>query len=319
MVLRIAILDDYQNAAMQSADWDRLRPECEPVVFRDHLANEDEVAARLEDFEIVVAMRERTPLRASLLRRLPRLRLIVTTGSRNSAIDTEAAQAQGVTVCGTRGLGYPTAELTWALILAHMRHVAVEDRALREGRWQTTLGRGLRDKTIGIVGLGRLGTEVAGYARAFGMDVLAWSPNLTAERAAAAGAALLPLHDLLRNADVVTIHMVLADATRGLIGAAEFACMKPQAIIVNTSRGPIVQQDALIAALRSGQIAGAALDVFDDEPLDLSRHPLAGVPNLLLSPHKGFVTEENYRVFYGDAVEDIAAFLRQSPIRVLDA
>ncbi|MGV6873783.1 D-2-hydroxyacid dehydrogenase family protein [Pseudochelatococcus sp. B33] len=315
-MVRVAILDDYQNVALRLADWDSLS-DCEVVAFNDYLRDEDDLVARLSDFDVIVAMRERTPFPASLLRRLPGLRLLVTTGRRNSAIDLQAAQSQGIVVCGTRGLGYPTAELTWTLIMAHMRQIATEDRALREGRWQTKLGRGLRGKTLGIIGLGRKGTEVAGYAKAFGMDVVAWSPNLTDERAAAAGAKCIPLPDLLGQSDIVTIHIVLGETTRGLIGEKELASMKPGAIIINTSRGPIIQQDALVDALEKGTIAGAALDVFDDEPLNGADHPLAKAPNTLLTPHIGYVTEEGYRVFFEDAVADIAAFLEQSPIRVL--
>ncbi len=316
IVVRVAILDDYQNVALRLADWDSLSG-CEVVAFSDHLSDEARLAGRLGDFDIIVAMRERTPFPASLLRRLPGLRLLVTTGSRNSAIDLRAAQAQGIVVCGTGGLGYPTSELTWALIMAHMRQVATEDRALREGRWQTTLGRGLKGKTLGIIGLGRKGAEVAGYAKAFGMDILAWSRNLTDERAHAAGAKRVPLPHLLGLSDIVTIHIVLGETTRGLIGEKELASMKPGAIIVNTSRGPIIQQDALVDALEKGTIAGAALDVFDDEPLNGADHPLTRAPNTLLTPHVGYVTEEGYRVFFEDAVADIAAFLKQSPIRVL--
>lgn len=317
MVIRVAILDDYQNVARRLADWGSLSG-CEVAAFSDHLADETSLVARLGDFDIIVAMRERTPFPASLLKRLPSLRLLVTTGSRNSAIDLQAAQAQGIVVCGTGGLGYPTSELTWALIMAHMRQVATEDRAIREGRWQTTLGRGLKGKTIGIIGLGRKGTEVAGYAKAFGMDIIAWSPNLTDERSRAVGARRVALPDLLGQSDIVTIHIVLSETTRGLIGEKELASMKPSAIIVNTSRGPIIKQDALVDALEKGVIAGAALDVFDDEPLS-DAHPLVKAPNTLLTPHVGYATEEGYRVFFEDAVEDIAAFLRQSPIRVLVA
>jgi phosphoglycerate dehydrogenase-like enzyme len=317
MVRRIAVLDDYQCVSRRLADWDSL-PDCEMVAFSDHLTKESDLVGRLAEFDIIVAMRERTPFPASLLQRLPKLRLLVTTGSRNSALDVGAAQELGVVVCGTGGLGYPTSELTWALILAHMRQIPAEDSAIRQGRWQTTLGRGLNGKSIGIIGLGKKGTEIAGYAKAFGMEILAWSPNMTDERAAAAGGRRLPLHDLLRQSDIVTIHLVLGPTTRGLIGAEEFACMKPDAIIVNTSRGPIIQQESLVAALAQKQIAGAALDVFEDEPLRPD-HPLVSAPNTVLTPHLGYVTEEGYRVFFGDAVEDIAAFLKGTPVRVLRA
>ncbi|MGQ7793592.1 D-2-hydroxyacid dehydrogenase family protein [Faunimonas sp. B44] len=313
---RIAILDDYQNVSLSLANWDLLAG-CTVQAFADHLTDLADLEARLSDFDVVVAMRERTPFTAALIERLPKLRLLVTTGSRNSAIDLAAASLRGVLVCGTGGLGYPTAELTWALIMAHMRRIPAEDRAIRCGRWQTTLGLGLKGKTIGIIGLGRKGTEVAGYARAFGMERLAWSPNLTDERAAAAGAMRVPLHDLLRDSDIVTIHLVLGPTTIGLIGSEELATMKPGALIVNTSRGPIISEEALVRALEAGQIGGAALDVFDDEPLSPD-HPLCHAPNTVLTPHLGYVTEEGYRLFYRDAVEDIAAFLRGTPVRVLN-
>jgi phosphoglycerate dehydrogenase-like enzyme len=316
-VQRIAILDDYQNVATSLADWDSL-PDCKVQAFSDHLTDPTELQARLAEFEIIVAMRERTPFDASLFHRLPKLRLLVTTGSRNGAIDMRAARERGVLVCGTGGLGYPTGELAWALIMAHMRRIPAEDAAVRQGRWQTTLGLGLSGKTLGIIGLGRQGTRVAGFAKAFQMEIVAWSPNLTEERAAAAGARLLPLHDLLRASDIVTIHLVLGPTTRGLIGAEEFAAMKRSAVIVNTSRGPIISEAALVSALKEGQIAGAALDVYDEEPLRPD-HPLLTAPNTVLTPHMGYVTKENYRVFYADAVADIAAFLNGSPVRVLNA
>jgi phosphoglycerate dehydrogenase-like enzyme len=314
--LRVAILDDYQGVALRLADWGSLPAGTDVAVFRDHLAREGEVAARLAGFDAVVAMRERTPFPGSLLARLPRLRLLVTTGMRNASIDLRAAAAQGVTVCGTRGLPYPTAELTWALILALVRHVPAEDRAVREGRWQETLGTGLHGKTLGVLGLGTLGAQVARIGRGFQMEVLAWSQHLTAERAAAAGARLVPRDDLLRQADVVTIHLVLGERTRGLLGARELALLKPTAYLVNTSRGPIVDEAALIDALRRGGLAGAGLDVYDEEPLPAD-HPLRRLPNTVLTPHLGYVTEETYRVFYADAVEAIRAFLAGQPVRVL--
>ncbi len=313
---RVAIPDDYQGVALRMADWGRLPAETEVVVFRDHLADLGAVAARLAEFDVVMAMRERTPFPRALLERLPRLRLLVTAGMRNAAIDITAASERGILVCGTAGLPYPTAELTWALILSLVRRIPTEDRATREGRWQETVGLGLNGKTLGVLGLGTLGSRVARVGRAFEMPVLAWSQNLTAERAAEVGATLVGRDELLARADVVTIHLVLSERTRGLIGARELALMKPSAYLVNTSRGPIVDEAALVRALRDGALAGAGLDVFDEEPLPLD-HPLRRLPNTAITPHLGYVTEETYRIFYGQAVEDIEAYLRGAPIRVL--
>jgi len=313
---RVAILDDYQDVARRLADWASLPKGVEVVVFRDHLAREAAVAARLLDFDVVVAMRERTPFPRTLLERLPRLRLLVTTGMRNASIDLRAAADRGVLVCGTGGLPYPTAELAWALILALARRVPREDRATREGGWQETLGTGLNGKTLGVLGLGTLGSRVARVGRAFEMNVVAWSQNLTAERAAAAGATLVDRDELLSRADVVTIHLVLSDRTRGLIGARELGLMRRTAYLVNTSRGPIVDEAALIETLQAGLIAGAGLDVYDEEPLPRD-HPLRRLPNTVITPHLGYVTEETYRIFYAEAVDDVRAFLASAPVRVL--
>jgi phosphoglycerate dehydrogenase-like enzyme len=315
-VTRVAILDDYQGVALDMADWASLPADVDVVVFRDHVADESAVAGRLADFDVVVAMRERTPFPRSLLDRLPRLRLLVTTGMRNAALDLRAAAERGVLVCGTAGLPYPTAELTWALILSLVRHVPREDRATRKGRWQETLGTGLNGKTLGVLGLGTLGSRVARVGRALEMEVLAWSQHLTAERAAAAGASLVGRDELLTRADVVTVHLVLSERTRGLIGARELALMRPSAYLVNTSRGPIVDEAALVQALRAGAIAGAGLDVYDEEPLPLD-HPLRRLPNTVITPHLGYVTEETYRIFYPQALEDVRAHLAGTPIRVL--
>jgi phosphoglycerate dehydrogenase-like enzyme len=313
---RIAILDDYQDAARRLADWSRLPAGAELVVFRDHLSDGAAVAARLADFDVVVAMRERTPFPRALLERLPRLRLLVTTGMRNASIDLQAAADRGVVVCGTGGLPYPTAELAWGLVLALARRIPREDRATREGRWQETVGLGLNGKTLGVLGLGTLGSRVARFGRAFEMEVLAWSQNLTADRAAEHGAVRVEKDELLARSDVVSIHLVLSERTRGLIGARELGLMKRTAFLVNTSRGPIVDEAALVRALREGTIAGAGLDVYDEEPLPLG-HPLRGLPNTVITPHLGYVTEETYRIFYGQALEDILAFLRGEPTRVL--
>jgi phosphoglycerate dehydrogenase-like enzyme len=315
-VTRVAILDDYQGVARELADWDGLPAGTEVVAFRDHLADPGAVAARLAGFDVVVAMRERTPFPRALLERLPRLRLLVTTGMRNAAIDLRAAAERGIVVSGTAGLPYPTAELAWGLILALARRIPREDRATREGGWQETVGVGLNGKTLGVLGLGTLGSRVARIGRAFEMEVLAWSQNLTAERAAEVGATRVPRDELLARADVVTIHLVLGERTRGLIGAPALARMKPTAFLVNTSRGPIVDEAALLEALDRGTIAGAGLDVYDEEPLPAD-HPLRRHARTVITPHLGYVTEETYRVFFGQALEDVQAYLRGAPVRVL--
>ena len=315
-VLRIAVLDDFQSVSGEFADWSRLPEEAEVVAFADHLDDEDAVAERLAGFDVVVAMRERTPFPRSLLDRLPRLRLLVTTGARNAAIDIPAAAEHGVTVCGTGAHPTGTAELTWALILAVARHVPEEDAAVRAGGWQQTVGGDLAGARLGVVGLGRLGTQVAKVGQAFGMDVVAWSQNLTDERAAEAGVRRVDRDELLTTADVVTVHLVLSERTRGLVGRDELARMKPGAILVNTSRGPIVDEAALLAALSQGRLAGAGLDVYDREPL-APDSALRTAPRTVLTPHLGYVTRDTYRVFYGDAVEDVVAFLRGEPVRVL--
>ena len=313
---RVAILDDYQGVARRMADWASLPAGTEVVVFADHLNDVGAVAARLADFDAAVAMRERTAFPRALLERLPKLKLLVTTGMRNASIDVAAAVERGVVVCGTSGLPYPTAELTWGLILALFRRIPVEDRATREGRWQVSCGLGLNGKTLGVVGLGGLGSRVAKVGRAFEMDVIAWSPNLTAARAAEIGAILVTKDELLARSDVVSIHLVLGERSRGLIGARELSQMKRTAYLINTSRGPIVDEAALVAALRAGTIAGAGLDVYDDEPLPLG-HPLRDLPNTVITPHLGYVTEEGYRIFYGHALEDVKAWLAGQPVRVL--
>lgn len=313
---RVAILDDYQNVAMKMSDWSSLPSDVSAEVFSDHLADEDALARRLAPFEIIVAMRERSPFPRSLFGRLPNLKLLVTTGMRNAAIDLDAAADFGVIVCGTNGLAQPTAELTWALILALARRIPVEDAATRRGAWQVSVGEGVHGKTLGVAGLGRLGSQVARVGAAFGMNVIAWSQNLTAERAADCGAARVSKDELLAESDFLTIHLILSRRTRGLVGARELSQMKPSAYLINTSRGPIVDESALIAALRARSIAGAGLDVFDAEPLPPD-HPIRSLPNTVITPHVGYVTAETYRVFYEDAVEDIRAYLNGAPIRAL--
>ncbi len=313
---RVALLDDYQGVALGMADWKNLPAGTEVTVFKDHLADEGAVAKRLADFDIVMALRERTPFPRSLLERLPKLKLLITAGMRNASIDMKAAADRGVVICGTAGLPYPTAELAWGLILSLMRHIPAEDRATREGKWQTSLGLGLNGKTFGALGLGTLGSRAARVGKAFEMEVLAWSQNLTAERAKEVGATLVTRDELLARSDIVSIHLVLGDRTRGLIGARELGLMKRSAYLINTSRGPIVDEAALIRALGDGTIAGAGLDVFDEEPLPLD-HPFRRLPNIAITPHLGYVTAETYRIFYGHALEDIKAYLDGSPVRVI--
>jgi phosphoglycerate dehydrogenase-like enzyme len=315
-VARVALLDDYQGVALSMADWKSLPPGTEVVVFKEHLAEEDAVAKRLADFDIVMALRERTPFPRTLLERLPKLKLLITAGMRNASIDMKAAAERGVVVCGTAGLPYPTAELAWGLVLSLMRRIPAEDRATREGRWQTSLGLGLNGKTLGVLGLGTLGSRAAKVGLAFEMEVLAWSQNLTTERAKQTGATLVPKDELLARSDIVSIHLVLGERTRGLIGARELGLMKRSAYLINTSRGPIVDEAALIRALGDGTIAGAGLDVFDEEPLPL-HHPFRRLPNIVITPHLGYVTSETYRIFYGHAAEDIKAYLDGKPVRVL--
>jgi phosphoglycerate dehydrogenase-like enzyme len=289
----------------------------EIVVFHDHVAAEDDVVARLSAFDIVVAMRERTPFPRSLLSRLPNLRLLVTSGVRNKSIDLGAATDLGITVCGTGNLSTPAVELTWALILAAVRNVPQEDAGMRAGGWQHTVGGDLAGGTLGVVGLGRLGERVARIGQAFGMDVVAWSQNLTDERAAEVGARRVDKDELFATADVVTVHVVLSDRTTGLVGADELALMKHTAVLVNTSRGPVVDEQALIDAVRDGRIAGAGLDVFDVEPLPVD-HPLRELRRVVLTPHIGYGTRGSYAIYHGEAVEDVVAWLAGSPVRVMN-
>lgn len=312
---RVAVLDDYQAIAASCADWDSL--DCDVTFFTEHLGEEEAVAAALSGFDVIVAMRERTPFPASLLGSLGGLGLLVTTGMRNAAIDVAAATGRGITVCGTRSPGHATAELAFGLIQMLARGLHREIGSVEAGGWQAGLGRDLRGATLGVIGLGRLGSQVARFGLAFGMDVVAWSENLTDERAAEVGVRRVSKGELLESSDFVTIHLRLSDRTRGLIGAEELASMKAGSYLVNTSRGPIVDEDALLEAGRRGPIAGAAVDVFDTEPLPVD-HPYRNEPRILTTPHIGYVTRETYEIFYGDAVEDIAAWLRGEPVRRID-
>jgi phosphoglycerate dehydrogenase-like enzyme len=314
--MRAAVLDDYEGVALRVADWSPVLERVDVDVFSEHIDDEDELARRLAPYDIVVLMRERTPMRASLLERLPNLRLLASTGRKNASIDVAAARDRGITVCGTDSPSSAPGELTWALILGLARNLVVEAERMRRGGWQSSLGADLAGRTLGVIGLGRIGTQVAAVGNAFGMDVLAWSENLTVERAAEVGVRAVPLDRLLAEADVVTVHQVLSKRTRGLLGARELALMKPTALLVNTSRAPIVDTVALLVALEEGRIGGAGLDVFDEEPLPAD-HPLRTAPRTLLTPHIGYVTEEVFRTYYQGVVEDIVAFLDGSPIRTL--
>lgn len=317
MTTRVAVLDDYQGAAEADPHWRDLPAGVEPVFFHDHLSEEAEVAERLRPFEVVAAMRERTPFPASLLARLPNLRLLVTTGMRNRSIDLAAALEQGIVVSGTEGTTRrSTAELAWGLILAVTRHIPAEERSVREGRWQTTVGTELAGRRLGLLGLGRIGTQMAAIARVFEMEPVAWSQNLTTDAAVAAGATRVDKEELLATSDVVSIHLVLSDRTRGLIGARELASMRSTAYLINTSRGPIVEETALVDALRRGVIAGAGLDVFDQEPLPPD-HPLRRVPNAVVTPHLGYVTQETYAEFFAGIVDAITQWLAGHPVRQL--
>jgi phosphoglycerate dehydrogenase-like enzyme len=308
MHMKVAILDDYQNVALQIADWSAVRRHAEITVFNDHVADPSAVVERLRPFDVVCVMRERTPLTREILQQLPNLKLIASTGPRNASIDSQTAADLGIAVTATGYDSTPTIEFTWSLILASMRGIDREAASLKAGGWQTSLGSNLRGKVLGVVGLGNIGREVARIGVAFGMKVIAWSQNLTKEKANAAGATLVDKQTLFREADVVTVHLVLSGRTRGLIGVPEFALMKPTARFVNTSRGPIVDEAALIEALQSRRIAGAAVDVFDVEPLPPD-HPFRKLDNVLATPHLGYVTEDLYRTFYADAAANIATWL----------
>ena len=317
MSIKGAILDDYQNVAMTVADWTPLKNDLDLQVFTEPLGGPDKVVAALKDCAVVCLMRERTLFGADVINALPALKLIVTSGMRNAAIDMAAAAARGIPVCGTESLATPTAELTFGLMLELARRMGYENTRLKAGaRWQSTLGIDLRGKTLGILGLGKLGTQVATIARAFGMNVIAWSQNLTAEKAQAAGATLVSKEELLKRADFVTIHLQLSARTKGLISADELTLMKPTAYFINTSRGPIADEKAIEATLKAKKIAGAAIDVYDAEPLPAG-HPFRKLDNILITPHLGYVTAENYKRFYGQMVEDIRAWLDGKPIRII--
>lgn len=314
---RLAILDDYQAVAYDYAPWADLAEDgVDVTVFTEPFAGGQEAVDALRDFDMIVAMRERTEFDADRVRQLPKLKLLVTTGMANASIDLRAAEEQGITVCGTGGSPAAAPELTWALLLAFARRVPFEDRRLRAGNWQTTIGFELSGKTLGVLGLGKIGSKIAGYGKAFGMDVIAWSPNLTEETAAATGARKVSKEALFRDADVVSVHVRLSERSRGVVGEEELRLLGPDGVLVNTARGPLVDEVALLRGLNEGWLGGAALDVYDVEPLPAG-HPLLTAPRTVLTPHLGYVTSESYARFYGEAFEDVRAWLRGTPVRVL--
>ena len=316
-MIRAAILDDYQNVALSFADWSPIAGDVEIKVFNQPFKSRDEAIRALQGFAVIVGMRERTPFPRAVIEALPDLKLLITTGARNNSFDLKAAAERGVTVCGTRGFGSPTTGVVFGLILELTRRIGFENARLKAGEpWQVTIGPDLEGLTLGVLGLGKLGQRSAAVARAFGMDVIAWSQNLTPEKAAAAGATYVSKEDLFATADIVTVHVVLSDRSRGLVGTADLARMKKTAYLVNTSRGPIIDEKALIATLAAKQIAGAGLDVFDAEPLPLD-HPYRKMDNVVVTPHLGYVSTQNYARYFPDIVDDIRAFLDGKPVRVV--
>ena len=315
---RCAILDDYQNVALEAADWSKVAGDLDIKVFNEHLGGPDSVVEALQGFGIICAMRERTAFPRAVIEKLPDAKLLVTTGLRNASIDVAAAKERGVVVCGTPSAGNPTAGIAIGLMLELTRRIGYENARMKAGQpWQSTIGLDLDGLTLGILGLGKLGTRTAGIAKAFGMKVIAWSQNLTPEQCEAAGVGYVSKEELFRQADLVTIHLVLSPRSRGLVGAKEIGLMKPSAFLINTSRGPIIDEAAMLAALREQKIAGAGLDVFDVEPLPTD-HPLRKMDNVVLTPHLGYVTMQNYRAYFGGVIEAIRGFLDGKPVRVLE-
>ncbi|MET1174698.1 D-2-hydroxyacid dehydrogenase family protein [Paenibacillus amylolyticus] len=316
--LRCAVLDDYQNVALTSADWGPLMDQVEIQTFNNYMGSEEKVIQELQDFDIVVLMRERTPFPEKVISQLPKLKLLITSGMRNASIDLKAAEQNGIIVCGTEGSSNPPTELTWALILGLSRQLVTENNALRSNRnWQSTVGLDLHGRTLGLLGLGKIGTRMAEIAQAFGMNVMAWSENLTREKTEKHGVIWSETKEqLLAQSDIVSIHLVLSDRTRNLIGQAEFQLMKSNALLINTSRAGIVDQEAMVEALQSGVIAGGGLDVYEQEPLPVN-HVMRTLPNVLATPHLGYVTRGNYEIYYNHTVENIAMFLKGTPIRQL--
>jgi phosphoglycerate dehydrogenase-like enzyme len=316
-MIRAAILDDYQNVAMSFADWSPIARDVEIKVFTEPFKSREEAIKALQGFAVIVGMRERTPFPRAMIEALPDLKLLITTGAKNNSFDLKAAAERGVTVCGTGGFGSPTTGVVFGLLLELTRRIGFENARLKAGKpWQVTIGPDLEGMTLGVLGLGKLGQRSAAVAKAFGMNVIAWSQNLTPEKAAAAGATYVSKEDLFAKADAITIHVVLSDRSRGLVGAADLARMKKTAYLVNTSRGPIIDEAALIATLRDKRIAGAGLDVFDVEPLPLD-HPYRTLDNVVITPHLGYVSTQNYAKYFPDIVTDIRAFLDGKPVRVI--
>lgn len=315
---RCAILDDYQDVALKVADWSKVAGDLDIKVFNEHLGGSDNVIKALQGFEIICAMRERTAFPRGVIEKLPQLKLLITTGLRNASIDTAAAKERGIVVCGTPSVGSPTSGIAIGLMLELTRRIGYENARMKAGvPWQTTIGMDLEGLTLGVLGLGKLGTRTARIAQGFGMKVIAWSQNLTPEKCKEIGVGYVGKEDLFRQSDIITIHVVLSQRTRGLIGAKELGLMKPTAYIVNTSRGPIIEEAALLSALRENKIAGAGLDVFDVEPLPVD-HPLRSMDKVVLTPHLGYVSIQNYRAYFAGVVEDIRAFLDGKPVRVID-
>jgi phosphoglycerate dehydrogenase-like enzyme len=317
-MLNVAILDDYQNSALKMANWGKLSGKAKITVFNDHVHDREVLIKRLRKFQVICAMRERTPFTKEVLESLPDLKLLVTTGMRNASIDIKTASELGITVSGTEGLPYPTAELTWALILALARNITVEHQSVKEGIWQKEVGVGLKGKTLGIIGLGNLGSQVAIYGNAFGMEVIAWSQNLTSDLAKEKGAKYVSLDTLMSESDFVSIHTVLSPRTKGLIDGSKLKLMKKTSYLVNTSRGPIVDEHALIKILEDEAIAGAGLDVFDLEPME-NNHPLILSDRTVITPHIGYVTRETYKIFYEQSLECVSEFLSGTPVRIINS
>jgi len=316
-MLRAAILDDYQDVALKYADWTTIAQDVEVTVFNEPFKDQADTIEKLQGFQIIAGMRERTPFPRAVIEALPDLRLLITTGARNNSFDLKAAAERGVTVCGTGTFGNPTVGIVFGLILELTRRIGFENARLKAGApWQTTIGLDLEGLTLGVVGLGKLGSRVAAVGKAFGMNIIAWSPNLTPEKAAAAGAAYATREELFATADIVTIHVVLSERSRSLVGAEDLGRMKKTAYLINTARAPIVDQAALLKALDEKRIAGAGLDVFDVEPLPLD-HPYRMLDNVVITPHLGYVSEQTYRKFYPDIVENIRAFIDNKPVRVI--
>jgi phosphoglycerate dehydrogenase-like enzyme len=315
---RIAILDDYQGVAMECADWDSLPDGCTVTSFGEALGDEDAIANRLKDFDVIIGMRERTPFPKSLINKLPNLKLLITTGLRNMSFDVAAANDQGVVVCGTVSQATPAAELTWGLVLSLFKQIPLENTVMHAGCWQKAFPATMHGKTIGIIGLGKLGSRIAAYASVFGMKVLAWSPNLTQERANEHNATAVSKEALFSDSDLLTIHMPLVPASRGLVTSEDLGRMKSSAYIVNTSRGPIVDENALVDACQNGTIAGAGVDVYDVEPLPTD-HPFRSIDNMILTGHIGYVTRDNYEGMYAHAIENITGWLDGTPLRVLES